>query len=343
MKDKTSIIALQNKLLSWYDKHGRKTLPWRNLGKNKNELDFDERLSGINRAYGVYISEIMLQQTQVSRVLRDFYFPFLEKFPNLKTLARADESELLKAWQGLGYYSRARNLKLCALQCEAEFKGVLPRKKDELLRLKGIGSYTAGAIACFAYDEAVSFVDGNIKRVLSRIFKLEQANLKELGNLAELILNKNNAFDHNQALLDLGALICVPKIPKCGLCPLYELCEGKFQPLNYAKSKKTEYEKLNLNALFITYEDKIVLEKSKTKLYKGLYNPILTQTKPINALFIGSFKHSYTKYKLEIKVYVQRLKNKEDYEFIALKELELLPLSNLCSKALKLFNQARFS
>ncbi|NDJ27183.1 A/G-specific adenine glycosylase [Campylobacter sp. MIT 19-121] len=343
MKDKTSIIALQNKLLSWYEKHGRKTLPWRNLAKNKDEPHFDERLSGINRAYGVYISEIMLQQTQVSRVLSDFYFPFLAKFPSLKALARADESELLKAWQGLGYYSRARNLKACALQCEAEFKGVLPRKKDELLRLKGIGSYTAGAIACFAYDEAVSFVDGNIKRVLSRLFKLEQASLKELEELAERILNKNNPFDHNQALLDLGALICIPKAPKCGLCPLYELCEGKFEPLNYTKNKKTEYEKLNLHALFITYKDKIILEKSKTKLYKGLYNPILLETKPADALYLGSFKHSYTKYKLEVKVYHKRLKNKEKHKFIALKELDLLPLSNLCVKALKLLNQARLS
>ena len=358
-----NLQAFHKALLKWYSANGRKNLPWRTFDTPL----CDERLRHINAAYGVYISEIMLQQTQVNRVLEHFYFPFLQKFPNLTSLANADESELLKAWQGLGYYSRERNLKLCASECVAKFDGVLPSEVSELRKLKGIGTYTAGAIACFGYKKAVSFIDGNIKRVFSRLFALEKVAPKELETKASELLCKENAFDYNQALIDLGALVCVPKGTKCGICPLYEFCAGKFAPQKYPQSKKVEYEKLNLNLLVARFKGEIAVQKSTQKLYKGLYNlpqisDELTKGCKIGAKtackFIGEFKHAYTKYRLSVCVYEcafdKRAQNAcgaafeqnsanlaflkeclKSCEFVSLHALRNLPLSNLAVKALK--------
>lgn len=334
---KKSLKKLQESLLLWYEKHGRKNLPWRNL----QSQNCDERLSHIDRAYGVYISEIMLQQTQVKSVLERFYFPFLQKFPTLQSLASADENELLKAWQGLGYYTRARNLKKAALECVERFKGNLPKELDDLKKLSGIGAYTAGAIACFAYNQKVSFVDGNIRRVLSRLFALENPSMKELEKKAKQILNLQNAFDHNQALLDIGALVCVSKNAKCGICPLYDFCKGKLNTELYPRAKKMLYENVNLNLFLFEFNKKFAIQQSQDKLYKGMYNfPFFKEDEreiSKDMRFVGEFKHSYTKYKLNIKVYHQILNNEsKNYQFKTLKELESTALSALSLKALKL-------
>ncbi|TKX31522.1 A/G-specific adenine glycosylase [Campylobacter estrildidarum] len=331
------IKKLQENLLFWYEKNGRKALPWRNL----KSLECDERLKNIDKAYGVYISEIMLQQTQVKAVLEKFYFPFLEKFPNLQSIAKANENELLKAWQGLGYYNRARNLKKAALECMEKFGGILPKELEKLKSLSGIGSYTAGAIACFAYDQKVAFVDGNIRRVLSRLFALKNASMKELESKAYKILNLQDAFNHNQALLDVGALICLPKNPKCGICPFYDLCKAKFNPECYPENKKIAYEKLNLCLILMEYKNQFAIKQSFENLYKGMYNFPLFKESEIefakNMKYLGEFKHSYTKYRLNIKVYHQILKTKtKDYEFKKFKELEHIPFSILSLKALNL-------
>ncbi|MBM0637270.1 A/G-specific adenine glycosylase [Campylobacter sp. VicNov18] len=334
---KQSIEKLQKNLLLWYEEKGRKDLPWRNLqGEN-----CDERLKHISRPYGVYISEIMLQQTQVKSVLERFYFPFLEKFPNLKALAYANEEELLKAWQGLGYYTRARNLKKAALECIEQFEGKLPKDLKSLRKLSGIGAYTAGAIACFGYDEKVSFVDANIRRVLSRLFALENPSMQELEHNAKELLNLNYAFDHNQALLDMGALVCVSKNPKCGICPLYDFCQGKFNPELYPRAKKILYQNMNFNLFLFEFEKQFAIQKSYDKLYKGMYNfPYFKEDEcklSQNMHFLGEFKHAYTKYKLKIKVYHQILKEKnENYEFKSLKQLQNTALSVLSLKALDL-------
>ncbi|MBZ7932352.1 A/G-specific adenine glycosylase [Campylobacter sp. RM10543] len=334
---KQIIEKLQKKLLLWYEKKGRKDLPWRNL----QSIHCDDRLRQIDRAYGVYISEIMLQQTQVKSVLEKFYFPFLQKFPTLQSLANANEDDLLKAWQGLGYYNRARNLKKAALECMEKFSGILPKELKKLKSLSGIGAYTAGAIACFAYDQKVAFVDGNIRRVLSRLFALKNASMKELELKAYEILNLNDTFNHNQALLDIGALICLPKNPKCGVCPFYDFCKAKFNPNSYPENKKILYEKLNLFLIFMEYKEQIAIKKSQEKLYKGMYNfPLFKEDefkKQKNMIFLGEFKHSYTKYKINIQVYHQILKIKtKDYEFKNFKELKHIPLSILSLKALNL-------
>lgn len=325
-------------ILKWYEKCGRQNLPWRCFDKAKN----DKRLKGINTAYGVYISEIMLQQTQLSRVLEYFYFPFLQKFPTLTSLAEADENEILKAWQGLGYYSRARNLKLCAKECVEKFKGFLPNEVSKLTKLKGIGTYTAGAIACFGYKQAVSFVDGNIKRLFSRLFALEKPTQNELEALAQKLLCKENAFDYQQALIDLGALICTPKLAKCGICPLYTFCKGKNEALKYPQNKKINYEKLNLNLLVAFADEKVALQKSTTKLYKGLYNlPQIDDEKAKDYEFVGKFKHSYTKYRLTVRVYSAKTNSIKDCDLVPLSNLHDFALSNLALKALNCFHQAR--
>jgi len=329
---KQTIKQLQNKLLTWYEHFGRKNLAWRDF-KSEAWKEFK-----INKAYGVYISEIMLQQTQVKTVLERFYFPFLKKFPSLQSLASADEDELLKAWQGLGYYSRARNLKKAASFCMKHFEGVLPQKTSDLEKLSGIGSYTAGAIACFGYCKAVAFFDANIKRVLCRVFALENPSKKILQNKAELILNLNNAFDHNQALLDLGALICLAKNPKCGLCPLYDFCLAKFSPHCYPKNKKIIYENLELKLFLLEFNKEFAVKKSSQKLYQGMYNFPLDKEYKYNSKmrFIGEFKHSYTKYKLRIKIYHQKLLERdENFEFKSLENLDNIALSSLSLKALK--------
>ncbi len=328
-----NLTQMQENLILWYKQNGRKNLPWRNLVSKL----FDERLKQIDRAYGVYISEIMLQQSSLKFVLERYYFPFLQKFPTLKSLALADEDELLKAWQGLGYYSRARNLKKAARLCFKNFGGVLPSKVKDLLSLNGVGAYSAGAIACFAYGEKVSFFDTNIKRVLARLFALQNPSSKELSARAEQILNKKDAFSHNQALIDLGALICLAKNPKCKLCPFYEFCKGKFTPELYPKTRKIEYENLKLNLVFLENKNKFAVQKSEKRLYKGLYNFVFFEDKKCENLeLLGEFKHSYTKYKIKVKIYHKRLfKEDENFKFKSLEELENLALSALSLKALK--------
>lgn len=324
---KEMIEKLQKNLLKWYENNGRKTLPWRNLQND------------INRAYAVYISEIMLQQTQVKVVLERFYFPFLQKFPTLLSLANAKEDELLKAWQGLGYYTRARNLNKAAKQCVRDFEGVLPRQREDLSKLCGVGSYTAGAVACFGYGACESFVDANISRVLKRLFALQNPSQKELELKARLLLNEKDPFNHNQALLDIGALLCLSKNAKCQLCPLNSFCKGQNTPELYTKSPKKRYENLEFDLLFLEFKGKFAVQKSAKKLYKGLYNfPFSEALKPCKARFLGEFKHTYTKYKLNLKIYHQiAQKQSDEFEFKSLKELESLALSKLSLKALQIF------
>lgn len=319
-------------LLNWYYQFGRLDLPWRNLPTQSSTPH--PKLTQTNRAYGVYISEVMLQQTQVSVVKERFYFPFLLSFPTLSSLANAKEEDVLKAWQGLGYYTRARNLQKSAKECMQRFNGILPSSTQDLKTLSGIGDYTAGAIACFGYGEAVSFVDGNIARILSRLFALSSPTPNTLKQKAQEILNLSNPFDHNQALLDLGATLCTPKNPSCLLCPLQEFCLGKCNPSIYPTPKKSSLTPLELHLGFVKRDGKISLLKSTQKLYHGLYNPITLGQVNEDDELLGIFSHHYTRYK--IKAYVYLCKSEiEGVEYFSMQEIENLPLSNLCKKALR--------
>lgn len=322
--DKKQINVLQHKLLQWYLKHGRLELPWRNLtGLNTQQ-----------RAYRVYLSEIMLQQTQVKSVLERYYFPFLEKFPNLLSIAQSKEENLLQSWSGLGYYSRARNIYKTALYCKNHYQSNLPNNLKELQQLNGIGHYTAGAIMCFGFNIPCAFFDSNIKRVLIRLFAIENPTFSNILSYAEMFLNQQESFNHNQALIDLGAMLCLPKSPKCLLCPLNHKCLGKHNIKQYSHHKTINYQSISYHLLILTCNNKIALLKSPKSLYKGLYVFPLLENAPKNTIILGNFKHSYTRYKLNISVELLPLENKEKLkDFEHLGKLQWHTIDNLCSKA----------
>ena len=195
--------AFVRKLLIWYKKAAR-DLPWRET----------------RNPYAVLVSEFMLQQTQVSRVL-EFYPRFLKRFPTIEALARARPKAVMEQWDGLGYYARARNLHKLAREVTRRHDGTLPGSPEDLRTLPGVGPYTAGAVACFAYEQPVAAVDTNVKRVLGWVFRK-----KDVWGLATAIMPRNGkrAWKFNQALMELGALVCVARKPRCAVCPVRREC-----------------------------------------------------------------------------------------------------------------------
>ena len=220
-------------LLRWYDRNARE-MPWR----------------GIQDPYGIWVSEIMLQQTRVETV-RDYYVRFMARFPTVRALAEAPEEDVLKMWEGLGYYSRARNLREGAGQVMAEYGGTLPGTPEELRKIRGIGPYTSCSIASIAFGVPVPAVDGNVIRVICRLHNIHckpeepEEPGQEIEELAAELVPAERAGDHNQAMMDLGATICVPGTPDCDRCPLREMCAeagpGTAENLpNMPKAKRPE-------------------------------------------------------------------------------------------------------
>jgi A/G-specific adenine glycosylase len=203
-------------LLAWYDRHGR-SLPWRaGTGARAN-------------AYHVWLSEIMLQQTTVKAVA-PYYLRFLARWPNVRKLAAAPLDDVLKAWAGLGYYARARNLHACARIVVEHHGGSFPSTEEELRALPGIGAYTAAAIAAIAFEQRTVAVDGNVERVVARLFAVETplpAAKREIRRRAEMLLPAQRSGDFAQALMDLGATICTPKKPACAICPWMNACAAR--------------------------------------------------------------------------------------------------------------------
>lgn len=214
------MTEFSTRILNWYQQHAR-TLPWRHPPGERGHPDF----------YAVWVSEIMLQQTRVETVI-PYFERWMSQFPTVKALAEAPEQAVLSAWEGLGYYRRARNLHKAAKLVVSQHNGELPPNLPELRKLPGIGRYTAAAIASIAFGQDVAILDGNLKRVFSRIFDISTpadslAGEKMLWSLAESNLPPGRSGDYNQALMDLGATICLPKKPLCLLCPLAELCQAR--------------------------------------------------------------------------------------------------------------------
>jgi A/G-specific adenine glycosylase len=303
---------VQAALLSWYEKAGRHDLPWRNT----------------DDVYHVYVSEIMLQQTQVKRVMEEYYPNFLEKFPTLRHLADAKEEDVLAAWSGLGYYSRARNLHKTAKLCT----DALPKNQKELLKLPGIGRYTASAVCSFALNQETAVVDTNIARVIRRFFALYDAKDEDVWQYAQSFVNTKEPRAHNLALMDLGSLVCLPVSAKCKECPLRFTCKGKEEPELYTKKKKTEYEAMELFYGIVIQNGKIALKLSKGPMYKGMLE--LPSVDPLEEDFIAEFKHSYTKYRLTVKLYTSE-GIPEDVEWYRIEDLENAHISSLTKKALK--------
>lgn len=227
-----NISKFHNDLLGWY-KHHQRPLPWRDPdGQPMNP-------------YAVWISEIMLQQTVVATV-RPYFISFINQWPDVSALAQAPLDAVLHQWQGLGYYSRARNLHKCAQVIVSKYNSVFPASEAELLSLPGIGPYTAAAIMSIAYNQSSTVIDGNIERVVSRLFKIEiplPDAKKIIKSYAAEIRSETYPSQYAQALMDLGALICTPKSPKCLICPVSDLCPVKGDgaaryPLKPVKQKR---------------------------------------------------------------------------------------------------------
>lgn len=263
-------MRFSNILIQWYLQNKR-DLPWRND----------------TNPYTIWLSEIMLQQTRVAQGL-PYFIRFINAFPTVFDLANADEEEVLKLWQGLGYYSRARNLHKTAKKIAFESNGEFPKTYNDLLHLKGIGEYTAAAIASFAYNESVPVVDGNVYRVLSRYFDIETdissaAAKKDFTQLAAELLPKGEANLFNQAIMEFGALQCVPKNPNCGRCVFNDSCIG-LQKKKIAqlpvKSKKTKVTKRYFNYLVFSDENNktIICKRNQKGIWHNLYEFPLLET-----------------------------------------------------------------
>ena len=254
-------------LLTWYQENGR-DLPWR----------------ATQDPYKIWLSEVILQQTRVEQGLA-YYQRFLQAFPTVAHLAAASEDEVLRLWQGLGYYSRARNLHAAARQVVS--MGGFPTSYSGIRALKGIGDYTAAAIASFAFGLPHAAVDGNVYRVLSRIFAIDTPIDTTLGKrqfaaLAEEVLPPQAAALHNQAMMDLGATICTPRNPQCQACPLQDACiaHAENTAANYpVKSKRTQVRQRYFSYLLITDGKHLLLNRRpKGDIWEGLYEPLLIET-----------------------------------------------------------------
>lgn len=206
-----TIRAFQQRLIAWYQKHGR-DLPWRHT----------------RDPYAILVSEVMLQQTQVQRATL-YYEKFLHRYPTVEELARADESEVRETWEGLGYYARARNLQRTSQKIVAEYAGRFPTDPAELETLPGIGPYTAGAVASFAFRQDAAILDTNAERVLTRFFALppDRQTSRSLWDVAHRVTPKGKAYLFNQAIMDVGATICVARTPRCSVCPLRSVCKSQ--------------------------------------------------------------------------------------------------------------------
>jgi len=340
----------------WYLENKR-DLPWR---KEKD-------------AYKIWLSEIILQQTQVAQGL-SYYLSFTKKYPTVKHLAKAPEDEVLRLWQGLGYYSRARNLHASAKSILKDFKGIFPATYLKIKELKGVGDYTAAAIASFAYDLPYAVVDGNVYRVLSRVFGIKTPidsalAKKEFQNLADQLLDKKNPAIHNQAIMEFGSQYCKPGNPDCENCVLRNKCYAyKTKTVSElpAKAKKTKIRNRYFNYLVLVDKNKSLLihKRPAGDIWQGLYEFDLIETekestqeqlfklKEINPLFKLKFslryvskeyKHILSHQHLYAKFYVVSLsktfssffisKNKESAK-TALKDLKHFAFPRLIGKFL---------
>ena len=254
---------LSKRLLDFYD-HSKRVLPWRD---NKDP-------------YYIWVSEIMLQQTRVETVI-PYITRFMKELPTIEALSKVDDDRLMKLWQGLGYYSRARNLKKAAIKIVEEFDGVIPDNKKDLESLPGIGPYTSGAILSIAYEKKVAAVDGNVLRVFSRVFKIEDdikdvKTKRRIKELVEKSLPSKRNGDYNQAIMELGATICRPNgRPLCEKCPIEDICEAKKHSMQMVlpfQSKKIK-RKIEKRTVFI-YEHKslyAIRKRPNTGLLASLY------------------------------------------------------------------------
>lgn len=257
-------------ITKWY-RLNKRDLPWRKT----------------NNPYFIWLSEIILQQTRVNQGLK-YYLKFISHYPTVKDLSEASEEDILNDWQGLGYYSRGRNLLKAAQQVQNEFNGVFPNNYNDIIKLKGVGQYTASAIASFAFNEKRAVVDGNVYRLLSRYFGISTPidstlGKKEFQQLADTLITEKDPATHNQAIMEIGALICTPKNTQCEFCPLNTSCyalQNKKTNDFPVKSKKNKVRKRYFHFLFFQDNQYTYLEKRTTKdIWHNMYQFPLIELK----------------------------------------------------------------
>ena len=353
MKARLPIKTLQKQLLNWYEEEKRE-MPWRND----------------REPYRILVSEFMLQQTQVKIVI-PYFERWMKSFPTLKKLAQARETTVLKHWEGLGYYSRARNLRKAAQKIQREYSGKVPDSMSEMLKLPGVGRYTAGAVLSIAFGQKVPVLDGNVKRVLSRLFLLKEngSNRKSeniLWETMENLLPEKGVGDFNQAFMELGATVCLPKNPLCRLCPLKRICMAKKsekQDLYPPRKQPSPSTKIEVSAGVILYRNKIFIQKRKVGgLMGGLWefpggkfepgeSPEQCLRREIKeelgvTLHIDEkimvVKHSYTRFRVTLHVFYCRVHSGrllpiqcEEWKWVKMEELETYPFPAANVKIIK--------
>lgn len=331
----SDIRDFHRRLHRWYAQHGRKDLPWRNT----------------NDAYAIYISEIMLQQTQVKTVLERYYHPFLKRFPTLSALAKSDKDDVLQAWQGLGYYNRALNLRAAAHQAGK----ALPNSVDGLLALPGIGRNTAHAVLAFAYHQPVAVMEANVKRVVSRIFALSAPKEPELWERATELLDTKEPFDYNQAMMDIGATVCTKRNPDCPECPANRICQGQSSPLDFPAPKQKK-------AVPVRKRHIAVLRSSKGQYYsvprtsrflQGLYHFVETDHANdsisfqkhrydlIDGIPLGHVRQQYSHFTMEADIHLLDVPHSAGNHWYSFEQLSTLPMSMAETKILGLIAGAK--
>ena len=337
-------------LLNWYDQNAR-TMPWR--------IGPIDRMAGIlPNPYHVWLSEIMLQQTTVATV-KSYFIKFVKKWPTLEKLAQADENEITGAWAGLGYYARARNLLRCAKIVKSEYDGKFPTDYNTLITLPGVGPYTAGAIAAIAYDKNEVVVDGNVERVVSRLFNIQTPLPNSKGEITEIargLTPKVRPGDYVQAVMDLGATVCTPVAPKCLVCPLETQClankNGSANLVPFKLKKKKKPTRKGFIYIVKRVDQAFLLERRPAK---GLLGGMLgwptsewsadpNDIPPVDAnwqMTNSLIRHTFTHFHLDVIVKFANVplscKPKQGF-FIGENEFDLSSLPTLFQKAYKLEN-----
>jgi len=325
-------------LTNWYHENGR-ALPWRQT----------------RDPYAILVSEFMLQQTQVVAVL-PYYNKWLRRFPDFSALARASENDVLHAWQGLGYYARARNLHATAKTIVDRHGGHFPEAIDQMRQLPGIGKYTAHAVATFAFDQSVPIVEANTARVLARIFNLQipidkTAGREILWNRATQLVPKRGAARFNSALVDLGALICLPRKPKCRICPVRKFCRATNPEILPLKKARPRTKRLTENHAFVVRENKILLERSANR-WRGMWilPPLKTRTcperEPNGSTINGPIYRSifpFTHHRVALNVYRRRPPKIDvsSQRWIRIPSLDRMPIPSPHRRAIKNLLTAR--
>lgn len=295
------MTPFQHDLLEWYRAH-RRALPWR------AERD----------PYRILLSEVLQQQTRVEQAV-PYYRRFLERFPDLQALAGAQLEEVLHAWQGAGYYARARNLHKLAQAVAAQPRPDLPSSYARLRELPGLGPYAAAAVASIAFGEPVAAVDGNVRRVISRLMAWENPTLAQLQARADQLLSADHPGDWNQALMELGATVCTPRRPACSSCPLAGWCQGKGAPERYPAPKARRQKAVTAVALVLRGARGVLLEPRRGPVLGGLWGVPMAEGEALGPLLerlaadhgtpiappepVGTVRHAFSHRKLEVRVY----------------------------------------